>query len=543
MIKFLESNPLLLLFFVSAIGYLVGRIKVWGTGLGISAVLFVGLFFGAMNPAFDVPEIIFQLGLVIFVYTIGITSGPAFFQSFQKNGWRDISFVLIMLTLSALVAIIIHYIMNFDGATTVGIYSGSSTNSPSLASAIELINQGYKNKANHIQNLVVGYTFSYPMGVLGVMLAIKIMEKRFNINYEAEKYILRKDYPIDENLTSRTLRITNRMVFGKTLRTLMRDYQWNVVFGRMESFRHGKMTLTHWESELNENDKITVVGTLEELNSVQEVLGDIDPESLSFNRKEFDIVRIFVSNPEVVGKTISSLNLNEKYSALITRIRRGDMEMLAKSDTVLEIGDRIRFVAKREDISSIQKLFGDSYHAASKIDIFSFGLGIAVGLLLGMLEIPLPGGIVFKLGYAGGPLVVGLILGTLKRTGPIVWSLPYGTNVTLNQLGLILLLAVLGIRSGNTMLDAVSQGQWIPIFMGGAVLSISAAIISLWIGYRIFKIPFSLLLGFVSNQPAILEFASDITKNKVPSIGYAFMFPISLVMKILYAQILLLLLT
>jgi len=543
MIKFLESNPLLLLFFVSAIGYLVGRIKVWGTGLGISAVLFVGLFFGAMNPAFDVPEIIFQLGLVIFVYTIGITSGPAFFQSFQKNGWRDISFVLIMLTLSALVAIIIHYIMNFDGATTVGIYSGSSTNSPSLASAIELINQGYKNKANHIQNLVVGYTFSYPMGVLGVMLAIKIMEKRFKINYEAEKYILRKDYPIDENLTSRTLRITNRMVFGKTLRTLMRDYQWNVVFGRMESFRHGKMTLTHWESELNENDKITVVGTLEELNFVQEVLGDVDPESLSFNRKEFDIVRIFVSNPEVVGKTISSLNLNEKYSALITRIRRGDMEMLAKSDTVLEIGDRIRFVAKREDISSIQKLFGDSYHAASKIDIFSFGLGIAVGLLLGMLEIPLPGGIVFKLGYAGGPLVVGLILGTLKRTGPIVWSLPYGTNVTLNQLGLILLLAVLGIRSGNTMLDAVSQGQWIPIFMGGAVLSISAAIISLWIGYRIFKIPFSLLLGFVSNQPAILEFASDITKNKVPSIGYAFMFPISLVMKILYAQILLLLLT
>jgi putative transport protein len=543
MIKFLESNPLLLLFFVSAIGYLVGRIKVWGTGLGISAVLFVGLFFGAMNPAFDVPEIIFQLGLVIFVYTIGITSGPAFFQSFQKNGWRDISFVLIMLTLSALVAIIIHYIMNFDGATTVGIYSGSSTNSPSLASAIELINQGYKNKANHIQNLVVGYTFSYPMGVLGVMLAIKIMEKRFKINYEAEKYILRKDYPIDENLTSRTLRITNRLVFGKTLRTLMRDYQWNVVFGRMESFRHGKMTLTHWESELNENDKITVVGTLEELNSVQEVLGDVDPESLSFNRKEFDIVRIFVSNPEVVGKTISSLNLNEKYSALITRIRRGDMEMLAKSDTVLEIGDRIRFVAKREDISSIQKLFGDSYHAASKIDIFSFGLGIAVGLLLGMLEIPLPGGIVFKLGYAGGPLVVGLILGTLKRTGPIVWSLPYGTNVTLNQLGLILLLAVLGIRSGNTMLDAVSQGQWIPIFMGGAVLSISAAIISLWIGYRIFKIPFSLLLGFVSNQPAILEFASDITKNKVPSIGYAFMFPISLVMKILYAQILLLLLT
>ncbi|MFZ1704183.1 MAG: TrkA C-terminal domain-containing protein [Saprospiraceae bacterium] len=540
---FLKTNPLLLLFLVSAIGYLVGRIKIGGTGLGISAVLFVGLIFGAMDPGFDVPEIIFQLGLVIFVYTIGITSGPAFFQSFQKNGWRDISFVILMLTLSAIVAFIIHYLMDFDGPTTVGIYSGSSTNSPSLASAIELINQGFKNKANHIQNLVVGYTFSYPMGVLGVMFAIKLMEKSFKINYDFEKSILRKDYPIDENLTSRTIRVSNPDVFGKTLRVLFRNYQWNVVFGRMESYKYGKMMITHWESELHENDKITVVGTEEELDNVQHVLGFVDPESLSFNRKEFDIVRIFVSNPEVVGRTISSLNLSEKYSALITRIRRGDMEMLAKSETVLEIGDRIRFVANREDIPEIQKLFGDSYHAASRIDIFSFGLGIALGLLLGMIEITLPGGIVFKAGYAGGPLIVGLILGTLKRTGPIIWALPYGTNVTLNQLGLILLLSVLGIRSGYTMLEALSQGQWLPIFIGGAILSITGAVISIWIGYRLFKIPFSLLLGFVSNQPAILEFATDITKNKVPNIGYAFMFPISLVMKIIYAQVLLLLLT
>ena len=543
MISILKSNPLLLLFLVSALGFLVGRIKIGGTGLGISGVLFVGLFIGAMDPGFVVPDIVFQIGLVFFVYTIGVTSGPAFFQSFQKNGWRDIGFVLTMLTLSAFVALILHFLMDFGGATTVGIYAGSSTNSPSLASAIELVNQGFSEKTNNIQNLVVGYTFSYPMGVLGVMLAIKIMESRFKIDYQNEKHLLRKDYPLDENLSSRTLRVTNAHVFGKTLRSIMKDYQWNVVFGRMESYKHGKMMITHWESELHENDKITVVGTNEELDEVQQVIGVIDPESLSFNRKEFDIVRIFVSNPDVVGKTISSLNLHEKYSVLITRIRRGDIEMLAKSDTVLEIGDRIRFVARREDISAMQELFGDSYHAVSKIDIFSFGLGICLGLLVGMIEIPLPGGLVFKAGYAGGPLIVGLVLGTLKRTGPIIWSLPYGTNVTLNQLGLILLLAVLGIRSGHTMLEALSHGSWLPIFLGGAILAVSGAMISLWIGYRIFKIPFSLLLGFVSNQPAILEFASDITKNKVPNIGYAFMFPISLVMKILYAQILLLLLT
>jgi len=541
--EFLKLNPLLLLFIVSAIGYLVGKVKVRGTGLGISAVLFVGLFFGALDPEFNVPEIIFQLGLVFFVYSVGLSSGPAFFQSFKKNGWRDISFVIIMLSLSALVAIALHYLMNFGAATTVGIYAGSSTNTPSLAAAIELINQSFKDTGTMTHQLAVGYTFSYPMGVLGVMFAIKIMEKSLKIDYEKEKAILRKDYPIDEDLTSKTLIITNQEIDGLSLRDVIKNYQWNVVFGRIESKLLGYTQLSHWDAILRMGDKITIVGTVEDLNNAQQVLGEEAEESLSFNRKEYDIVRIFVSNPELVGRELSSLNLNEKYSAVITRIRRGDMEMLAKADTILEIGDRIRFVAKREDIKAIQKLFGDSYYAASKIDIFSFGLGIALGLLLGMIEFSLPGGVVFKLGYAGGPLLIGLLLGTLRRTGPIIWTLPYGSNITLNQMGLILLLAVIGIRSGNTLLDSLNDGAWVQIFLGGALLSILGALISLWVGYKLFKIPFSLLMGFIANQPAILEFATDITKNRVPTIGYSFMFPISLVLKILYAQILLLILS
>ena len=160
-----------------------------------------------------------------------------------------------------------------------------------------------------------------------------------------------------------------------------------------------------------------------------------------------------------------------------------------------------------------------------------------------MIEFNIPGGLVFKLGFAGGPLIVGLLLGALRRTGPIVWSLPYGSNVTLNQLGLTLLLAVIGIRSGNTLMESLSDGGWVKIFLAGSVLSVATAILSLWLGYKLIKIPYSLLLGFVANQPAILEFATDITKNRVPAIGYSFMFPISLVMKILFAQILYLILS
>lgn len=541
MSAYLVQNPLLLLFLVIATGYLVGNIKVKGTGLGTAAVLFVGLAFGAMNPAFNVPDIIFQIGIVFFVYTIGIRSGPAFFESFTKNGWRDISFVFLTLFLSAIVTIAIYYAFDFDKATIVGMYSGSSTNTTALAGVIDMVT--LKEKANPvtINHLVVGYTFSYPMGVLGVMIAIKIMEKFLKIDYQAEKDILRKDYPIDDDLTSRAIEITNQNYSGTQIRDIIKAHNWNIVLGRIDSNIYGTL-LSNYDIPLHIGDKIIVVGTKEELDQVEQILGKEAENSLIHDRKEYDIVRIFVSNPDVVGRELSSLNLQEKYQTVITRIRRGDIEMLAKGDTILELGDRIRFVARRQDIKDIQKIFGDSYYAASKVDLFSFGIGIALGLILGMIEFSLPGGLVFKLGFAGGPLIVGLVLGALRRSGPLVWSLPYGSNVTLNQLGLTLLLAVIGIRSGNTLMESLSDGAWIKIFLAGSVLSVITAILSLWIGYKLIKIPYSLLLGFVANQPAILEFATDITKNRVPAIGYSFMFPISLVMKILFAQLLYILL-
>ena len=537
MSAYLVSNPLLLLFLVIATGYLIGNIKIKGTGLGTAAVLFVGLAFGAMNTNFNVPEIIFQIGIVFFVYTVGIRSGPAFFESFSKNGWRDISFVFLMLFLSAIVTVGFYYFFDFDKATIVGMYSGSSTNTTALAGVIDMVTLKENANPTTINNLVVAYTFSYPMGVLGVMIAIKIMERFLKINYKNEKEILRKDYPIDEDLTSRAIEITNSDISKKQIRDIIREHNWNIVFGRIDSKLHGTI-LSNYDITLHTGDTIIVVGTKDELDQVESVLGKEAENSLTYDRKEYDIVRIFVSNPDVVGRELSSLHLNEKYQAVITRIRRGDVEMLAKSDTILELGDRIRFVAKRNDIKSIQKLFGDSYYASSKIDLFSFGIGIAIGLVLGMIEFSLPGGLVFKLGFAGGPLIVGLVLGALRRTGPLVWSLPYGSNITLNQLGLTLLLAVIGIRSGHTLIESLSDGAWIKIFIAGSILSITTAMLSLWIGYKLIKIPYSLLLGFVANQPAILEFATDITKNRVPAIGYSFMFPISLVMKILFAQLL-----
>lgn len=537
----LSENPLLLLFVVAAVGYFVGKVNIKGNSLGVSAVLFVGLAFGAINPDFNVPRIIFQLGIVFFVYSIGLSSGPAFFQSFKRNGVRDISFVMVMLSVSALLAVGIFFLLDLNAASITGIYSGSTTNTPALASVLDIVDRrNDPNQAVLKDALVIGYTYSYPMGVIGVMIVLKIMERIFKVDYEEEKELLRKDYALEEELSSRSVRITNKDIIGQTLRDITNENNLSILFGRICS--GDDVTLANWDTILHLNDELMIIGSLRDLDNATDFFGEESEDNISYNRKEYDVRRIFVSNPKLVGKTISSLNLTANYSAVITRIRRGDIDMLAKADTVLEQGDRIRFIARRKDLDGLSKLFGDSYFKSSAVNHFSFGLGIAIGLLLGSLEISLPGGTVFKLGIAGGPLVVGLVLGALRRTGPIVWTLPYGANVTLRQMGLVFLLAVIGLSSGNKVLESLGGSEWIPIAMGGVILSMLAAVLSIIIGYKIFKIPFSLLLGFLSNQPAILDFATDMSKNKVPVIGYSLMFPIALVMKILFAQILFLVL-
>lgn len=527
----LEQSPLLILFLVAALGYLLGNIKVKGVSLGVAGVLFVGLAFGMINPNYQIPSIIFDLGLIFFVYSIGLSSGTAFFQSFQRNGFRDIGFVVFMLTITASIAVAIHFIFGFDKATTVGMYAGSTTNTTALAAVVDVVGPDFPDV---VQSLVIGYTYSYPMGVIGIMIVLKLMEKVLKIDYEAEKMVLRKDYPVEENLSSRSIKITQDAAVGNTVRDIVKMEDFNIVFTRVSSEKG--ISLTNWDTAFSLDDHILIIGSKEELDRAEHFFGHESKDNLYYDRKEFDVRQIFVSNTDMVGKSLAALNLNARYNAIITRIRRGDTEILAAADTVLELGDRIRFIAKRKELRELSNLFGDSYYQSSRLNLFSFGVGMALGLLLGMVEFGF-GGMSFKLGMAGGPLVVGLLLGAMRRTGPMVWSLPYSANVALRQLGLIMLLAVVGLKSGASFLESLND-QGFYIFMGGAILSMFSATLMILIGYKLFKIPFSLLLGFMSNQPAILDFSMGMSNNRVPMIGYAMMFPIALILKIFYAQIL-----
>ncbi|MCG3154721.1 MAG: Aspartate/alanine antiporter [bacterium] len=540
--QILLDQPLLLLFLVAAIGYPLGQIRIHGSSLGVAAVLFVGLAFGGLHPELKLPEIVYLLGLVIFVYTIGLSSGPGFFTSFRRSGLRNNLLVLGMLVLALLVTVLLHFALRLPPALTAGLFAGSLTNTPALAGVLDQVKRYAAGPENQhlLTDPVIGYSLAYPMGVIGVILAIYLLQRFWKIDYAREAASQRELGAMGARLQNRTIRVTRPQFLGQTLRELKAQEGWQVVFGRMK--REGRFSLAGEQTRFQADDLCSVVGTAEDLERVTAALGEASNERLDLDRSQLDYRRIFVSNPQVAGHRLRDLNLPQQYGAVVTRVRRGDLEFLPHGDTVLELGDRIRVLTRRDHMEAVSAFFGDSYRALSEIDILTFSLGLALGLLVGLVPIPLPGGVVIKLGFAGGPLLVAMILATLRRTGPLVWNMPYSANLTLRQIGLILFLAGIGTRSGYAFFSMLTQGNSLAVFAAGAALTLVVAFLTLLIGHRLLKIPMSVLIGVLAGlqtQPAALGFALEQTRNDIPNLGYASVYPLAMIIKIILAQVLL----
>ncbi len=545
-IEFLENEPLLLLFIVSGLGYLLGQVKIKNISLGVAAVLFVGLAFGALSPNMEIPAIIVELGLIIFVYTIGLSSGPGFFASIRGDGLRDNIFVLLMLLFAAVLTVGASTLFGLKATVTAGMFAGSLTNTPALASLLDTISKSAPpdQLSVMITEPVIGYSVAYPMGVIGMLIAVYAMQRFFKIDYLSEAKSLREYNVVEKELYTRTVHVTNGAMTGVPIADLFQRESWEVVLTRLK--RDGQLSLTTGETLLRQDDLVSLVGTPEDVDTAVAGLGEPAEEQLELDRRQFDFRRMFVSNPDVAGRTLAELSLPQTYGAIVTRVRRGDIDLLARGSTVLELGDRVRVVARRDDMAGLTELFGDSYRALSEINLVSLNLGLALGVLVGLIPIPLPGGVTISLGFAGGPLIVGLVLGSLRRTGPIVWSIPYSANLTLRQIGLILLLAGIGVRSGYTFFTNFTASGGIQVFIAGAVITTSVAFLTLLIGHRLLKIPFGLLTGVLSGlgtQPATLGFALQQADNELPNLGYALAFPVATVSKIIIAQLILIMLS
>lgn len=541
MIKLLVDNPLLLLFVIAAISYPLGRIKIKGTSLGVAAVLFVSIAVGSLDPNLKLPDVIFNLGAVLFVYTLGLSGGPGFFASFRSKGLRDSAFVTAILIGAAGLTLVAYFVLHLKPTLAAGMYAGSLTCTPALAGVVQYVRNNAPAAVRDAMTAepVIGYSIAYPMGVIAMIASVLAMKRFWKIDYAAEARGLQTLGGTSRHLANCTIRVTRVEPIGETLQELTRKCGWDVNFGRLK--RDGKLTLASGSTHLVAGDLLSLVGSPEDLEQVTLYLGQKSDEHLELDRSEFDYRRVFVSNPKVVGHRLGDINLPQQFGAIATRVRRGDVEMLAHDDSVLELGDRVRIVARREDMDTISRFFGDSYRALSEIDVLTFSLGIALGLLVGLIPIPLPGGLVFTLGFAGGPLLVALILGALGRTGPLVWSLPYSANLTLRQIGLVMFLAGVGTRAGYAFVSTFTQGGGIYLFVAGAIITTLTALATLWIGYRLLKIPFSLLIGLLAGlqtQPAVLGFALEQTENDLPNLGYASMFALAVIVKIILAQLL-----
>ncbi len=542
MIEILIDNPLLLLFVVAAIGYILGRIKIGGVSLGIAAVLFVGLGFGALDEQLKLPDMVYLLGLVLFVYTIGLSSGPGFVASLRRKGLRNNLLVLGVILLALSLALAANTLLHLGGPLTAGMFAGSLTNTPALAAVLEQLKRSPLGNLSDqvLAEPVVGYSITYPMGVLGMIMAIYILQRLWKIDYASEVRANPEIGTHSEKLVNQTILITQPAWAGQTVAEISAQMQWEVVFGRV--LHAGQVSLVNSTTRLELGDLLSVVGDADEVSKVVAALGEVSNEHLELDRHILDFRRIFVSKPEVVGIPLRELGLPHHFGAIITRVRRGDVELLPHGDMVLELGDRVRVVTRRENLDAVSSFFGDSYRSLAEIDVVSLGLGVALGLLVGMIPIPLPGGTIFRLGSAGGPLLVALFLGWRERTGPIVWSLPYSANLTLRQFGLILFLAGVGTRSGYSFVHTLTQGGGLPILLAGAIITCVAALSMLVIGYKVLKIPFGLLTGMLAGlqtQPAVLGFASEQAENDLPNVGYAMVYPTATIGKILAAQMLL----
>ena len=519
----LAANPVLVLFLVVAAGFAVGRIRVGGFSLGIAAVLFAGIGAGALDDRFVLPDAFWILGLALFVYTVGLASGPGFLAALRRRGLAVNVLIMAGISAAALVAAGSHLLFGLSAARAAGAFTGGETNTPALAAAIDAL-KGKTEFARLAAQPIVGYSLAYPLGVVLPLLVAWLVLRR-----EQRRPTTAPPPP----LVVQTVLVEHP---AGTLAEVRGRHE--VSFGRVRHASH--LTAATATLEPTPGDLLSVVGPRDEVEAVVAELGRPAPDEIELDRHDLDFRRIAVSSRSVAGRRVGDLDL-ERFDASATRVRRGDVDLVAEPDTVLELGDRIRVVAPPQRMKEIARFFGDSYRALGEIDALTFSIGIAAGLALGTVSVPVAGGH-FSLGSAGGPLVVGLVLGALGRTGPFVWQPSYTASLTIRQLGMVLFLAGIGRRAGPTFSSAITESSALLAVATGAAATTAALAVFVVGGTRVLHMPGRTLAGVLAGmqtQPAVLAYASEqLDDDRELTLGYASVYPVAMIAKIVVAQLL-----
>jgi putative transport protein len=519
-ITLLSQQPLMTLFLTVGIGYLLGEVNVKGFSLGAGAVLFVALFVGWLAPNSAPAPLVGTLGLALFLYCVGIQYGKLFFVGLVSRGGQKANLLsLIALIVAGALSLALMELFGLKLGYALGIFAGSGTSTPTLQAAISSV--GNNDPA-------VGYSSAYPFGVAGPILVMYLAVLLFKPKIEAPK---------GAALEVLEIAIRNPELFGKRLGDMlpMLPSETDVVAFREEH----QNKFPHPDLILDEDDVVLVTATSKAvLEEARKILGEAAPGRIARDRSAMDYIRVFASKRTVVGMELGELKIPGGFDYQFTQISRGDSDLLPRRDLIVEFGDRVGLLVNRANIPAVRAFFGDSIKGTADFSYISIGLGMALGLLVGLIPLPIPGVGKLTLGFAG-LLLTALVLGYYRRTGGLHWTIPLSANLVLRNLGLTIFLAQVGISSGPKFAAAVAESGFLLIFVGVLVL-LGLVLPVMLIGLRVLKLPFDEVCGIVSGvtgNPAILNYASKLTGTEKPDVGYAMIFPGATILKILFVQI------
>jgi putative transport protein len=540
------AHAVIVLSVVAALGLALGAIKIKGIGLGIAGVLFSGLAIGHLGITIDKPILEFarEFGLILFVYTIGMQVGPGFFASLRKQGLPLNIMAATIVIFGALIALAIAKFGQVPMAAAVGLFSGATTNTPSLGAAQEAL-RSLPNLPAGISVLPsLGYAVAYPFGIIGIILTMLVLRGMFRVDVKKETAdLLSKTGGKPAKLAHLNLLVTNTNLEGKRLDELPVFDSFGVVISRIK--HGGRVDLAKPEDVIHLGDTLLAVGPAEELEEFRLLVGQVSREDLRAVKNHLMMRRVIVTKKAILGKTLSELKCLETFEVVITRVTRAEVELSATPDRRLQFGDMVVLVGREEDIEKVSASFGNSIKQLNHTEWIPLFIGIGLGVLLGSIPVTFPGmPAPVKLGLAGGPLLAAIILSRIGRVGPLLWYMPNNANLAIREIGIVLFLACVGVHGGEKFVDTLVHGDGLK-WMAFAGLITVVPLFTVGLVARLFlKTNYvsicGLLAGSMTDPPA-LAFANAATASDGPATSYATVYPLTMLLRVVCAQLLILL--
>lgn len=542
------AGAVLILALVAASGLALGAVRVRGLGLGIAGVLFAGLALGHLGVSIDARTLDFarELGLILFVYSIGLQVGPGFLASLRRHGLRLNALAASVVLLGVATALALHFVGGIGAPALAGILSGATTNTPSLAAAQQALKQVLSDPAER-ERLArlpgIGYAVAYPFGVVGIILVMVALRAVFRVAVAREAEELQRGLDAETPRPVRAnLEVANPNLVGLPLEKVPLLGQSRIVVSRIQ--QDGALLVPRPETRLRLGDVLLAVGTREELEALRVVVGRESPIDLRAMPSAITTRRLIVTRTGATGRTLAALDFARRLGVQITRVSRTEVELPASPGLELQYGDSVLAVGEAPDIAKVAAELGDSPRSLHYPHLVPMFLGIGLGILVGSWSFSLPGvPAPVRLGLAGGPLLVAIALSRLGSLGPLVWYMPLSANYMVRELGIVLFLSAVGLRAGDAFVETLVAGPGLQWMAAGAVVTLLPLVVVAGIGRGILRLNYLTLCGLLAGSmtdPPALAFANAVSGGEAPATAYATVYPLTMILRVLSAQLLVL---